>query len=149
MSNETAETNIDIAPMMLQDKFKGKITSIFSNYGSFVQIDYLKKDTGIFIYLGKWIIRKKSRVLLKSDFASRIKANRIFRKILSEGEEVIDIIYKAKEEKIIIFFKDDITLSVFPDLMGYHTEDDVINFFMPDGTVLCYSPLRKFYYEES
>lgn len=66
------------AIILIQKSFKGEIASIFSNYGSFIQIDYMDTEEmaskGIFVFLGKWTIFHSNNILLKSNFKSRKKA---------------------------------------------------------------------------
>ena len=54
----------------IKKNFLGRIIAIFSNYGSFLQIDLEKIDgdrNGIFIYMGDWIICHYSYELLNSN----------------------------------------------------------------------------------
>lgn len=71
----------------------------------------------------------------------------MFKQIWDIGKSILNITVEIEKNEFIIFFENDIYIRIYPNNI-LETSEDMINFFMDNEHVLCYSSLKKFYWEK-
>ena len=132
----------------IKKNFLGRIIAIFSNYGSFLQIDLEKIDgdrNGIFIYMGDWIICHYSYELLNSNSERNAQFHSVLNSIMQDDGSVIDLFCKKEEHTFIFIFSNGFSLKLTPN--SNFMKEDMVNFFCGmSKKVLCYAPEYGFYW---
>lgn len=131
----------------IKNNFIGKIFNIFSNYGSFIEIDFSEKESdgnNIFVYMCAWnIYHNDIEVLNNND--DRAKFSHVFDDLIRSGNSVIDFLFDPIKHMFIFYLCDNYSIRLFPD--NDFLDDDMIVFFTKINDALCYNVRKGFYYD--
>ena len=88
------KNNLEIEKI-IKSNFSGKIFNIFSNYGSFIQIDFSEKEANgnnIFVHMCAWNIYHNDVEILNNN-DDRAKFSRIFDILVHRGMRIVDFLF--------------------------------------------------------
>ena len=137
--------NIIEAKKIIKNNFSGKIFNIFSNYGSFIQIDFSEKETdgnNIFVYMCAWNIYHNDVEILNNN-DDRAKFNHIFDILVHYGICMVDFLFDPIKHKFTFHLCNNYFITLIPD--NNSLDDDMIIFFTEANYALCYSVQKGFY----
>ena len=137
--------NIIEAKKIIKNNFSGKIFNIFSNYGSFIQIDFSEKETdgnNIFVYMCAWNIYHNDVEILNNN-DDRAKFNHIFDILVHHGICMVDFLFDPIKHKFTFYLCNNYFITLLPD--NNSLDDDMIIFFTEANYALCYSVQKGFY----
>ena len=131
----------------IKNNFMGKFFNIFSNYGSFIQIDFSEKESdgnNIFVYMCAWNIYHNDIEILNNN-DDRAKFSHVFDDLIRSGNSVIDFLFDPIKHMFIFYLCDNYSIRLFPD--NDFLDDDMIVFFTKINDALCYNVRKGFYYD--
>lgn len=144
MMQNPEKNNLEIEKI-IKSNFSGKIFNIFSNYGSFIQIDFSEKEANgnnIFVYMCSWNIYHNDVEILNNN-DDRAKFSRIFDILVHRGMRIVDFLFDPIKHMFIFYLCDNYSISLFPD--NEYLDDDMVMFFTETNYALCYSVQKGFY----